>query len=150
MNAHRHVYDGIITTTQLLQFYRWHLCIFSLDQGSVYWAILTNRIWQHWCWNSFQAQVLQSGHSHFSLGTLTGCSYGKLSQHAMRRWSHAESIVPRQRSITPTGHVYQPSWTFNLAEPSTYDYNNTKDCKQELPSWAQSTQRVMRDIHKLF
>ena len=47
--------------------------------------------------------------------SLSGCSYGKLSQHAMRRWSHGESIVPRQQSRT-IGHVYQPSRTFSLAD----------------------------------
>ena len=152
MNAHRHVYDGIITTTKFLRFYRWHLCIFSLDQGSVYWAVLTNRIWQH------DAETVSRPRSYrvaTPSSPLEHSQVAPMGNSASMLWdgkvnSQLESVVPRQLSITPIGHVYQPSWTFNLAEPSTYDYNNTKDCKQELPSWAQSTQRVMRDIHKLF
>lgn len=120
INAHRHIYEGIRTTI-FFHFPGGHLCTFLLDQESVYWAGLTNRIQQRWCWNSFQAQILAEPSLHFA-GTLTlSCSYGKLSQPAMRRcksWgaNSPQTTVSNYRSTCDIKAIsdIQSSWAFNI------------------------------------
>ena len=75
------------------------------------------------------------------------------SCHNVRGTGHMER--PRVRTLVKTEHQVpcewasvdnQPSWAFRWLLPwSPLDYSNMRDPKLELPSWAQSTHRIMKN-----